>query len=236
VPALATVLDAVVPDTCVGCGEPGPPLCAGCSAELHRESPRRRDPTPRPPALPPVTASGAYAGTLRAALLSYKERGRTRLADPLARLLAAAVLCAWLTGSDTAGPVTIVAVPSTGRAKRERGHCHVDTLAAGVVVALRDAGVPARRIQALRRRGRVRDSAGLSAADRAHNGGAFVVRRHARRALIGETLIVVDDIVTTGATALAVTAALQAAGASVIGVAAVAATTRRLLVKVPDGV
>ncbi len=234
---LSSVLDAVVPDACVGCGAPGRALCRGCAAELDRVLPRRRDPTPRPRGLPPVTASGAYAGTLREALLSYKERGRTRLSDPLSRLLAAAVLAALLAGGvDPHGPVTLVAVPSSRSAKRERGHCHVDTLATGAVLALRDAGIPARHLRALRRRGRSRDSVGLSAADRAGNDSEFVVRRRAGRALRGTAVIVVDDIVTTGSTALAVTQALRAAGASVTAVAAVAATSRRLLVKATDEV
>jgi len=232
---LDSLLDAVVPDDCVGCGVPGAALCDACVAALHAVTPRRRDPTPRPSGLPPVFAAGAYAGVLRSALLAYKERGRTRLSGPLARLLAAAVLGAVVARGDRVPEVvTLVAVPSSRAARNERGHCHVDTLAVAAVAALRAGGVPARRLRAVRRRGRSHDSVGLSATDRAANGGDYVVRRKARRTLRGTSVIVVDDIVTTGSTALAVTRALERAGASVIGVATVAATTRRLLVKGTD--
>ncbi|MDQ1715041.1 MAG: hypothetical protein QOC60_986 [Frankiaceae bacterium] len=228
---VASILDAILPDTCVGCARPGGALCRPCLAALHNELPRRRDPTPRPRGLPPVTAAGTYAGTLRTALLSYKERGRTRLAEPLARLLAAAIVTAFC-AAEVAGPMVIVGVPSTARARRDRGHDHVETLAAAAVISLRAAGIPAVRLRALRRRGSVRDSAGLSADERAHNAGsAFVVRRRARRDVSGRTVLVVDDIVTTGSTAAAVTLALEAAGARVAGVAVVAATARRCLVK-----
>lgn len=228
---MSGVLDALLPDSCVGCAAPGAALCRGCLEDLQRDPPRRCDPTPRPRGLPPVIAAGPYVGTLRTALLSYKERGRTRLAEPLAGLLAAAVLTGVLAdGNGAAQPMVIVGVPSTRRARRERGHDHVDTLAIAAAAALRAIGVPAVRVRALKHRGPVLDSAGLSASERAHNaGGAFVVRRRARALLAGRTVLVVDDIVTTGSTAAAVCGALEAAGARVVAVAAVAATVRRLL-------
>jgi predicted amidophosphoribosyltransferase len=227
---VAGLLDALLPDDCLGCGAPGAALCGACIGEIGADPPRRRDPTPRPAALPPVTSAGPYAGTLRAALLSYKERGRTRLAEPLGALLAAAVLDAWRAGPED-GPITVVGVPSTRRARHERGHCHVETLAASAVGALRQAGIPAVHVRALRRRGSgARDSATLSAVERAANGGAFVPRRWQPATLVDRAVIVVDDIVTTGATAAATTTALQLVGARVVGVAAVATTTRRVVV------
>ncbi|MCU1675724.1 MAG: hypothetical protein JWM93_482 [Frankiales bacterium] len=99
------------------------------------------------------------------------------------------------------------------------------------VKALRALGFPAVRVRAMRRRGVARDSVALSAEERATNaGGAFVVRRSAVRRLRDTDVIVVDDIVTTGATCVAVSATLRAAGARVAAVAAVAATQRRVLV------
>jgi predicted amidophosphoribosyltransferase len=164
-------------------------------------------------------------------VLAYKERGRTRLAEPLARLLAAAAATAWTAGAGLEGPITLVGVPSSRSARRARGHDHVDTLATAAASALRRAGVPAQVLRAARRRPTRRDSTELDALARAqHAKGAFVVRRRARSRLGGRTVVVVDDVVTTGSTAAALVAVLEAAGARVPAVATIAATQRRSLV------
>jgi predicted amidophosphoribosyltransferase len=228
---LGTVLDAVLPQACAGCAAPGGALCLACRDELAACAPGRRDPTPRPRGLPPVVAAAPYAGVARHALLAYKERGRTRLAEPLARLLAAAVATAWVAAAGPPRPIVLVGVPSSRSARRARGHDHVVTLATAAAGMLRRAGVPARTLRAARRRPTRRDSTELDAAARAHNAqDAFVVRRQARARLRGRTVLVVDDVVTTGSTAAALVAALESAGARVLAVAAVAATQRRCLV------
>jgi len=90
---------------------------------------------------------------------------------------------------------------------------------------LRRDGVPAAVQRPLRTRTRVRDQAGLSAAERVANlDGAFVC---ARPAAPGDRpVVVVDDVLTTGATAREAQRALEVAGHRVIGVATIAATRR----------
>ena len=209
-PLVADLLDLVLPRGCVGCAAPGADLCATCAAELERPPPRG----PRVPGLPPLAAAAAYDGPVRAALLAHKERGRVGLVEPLGAALGRAV-----DGLDPPPGTLLVPVPSTRAAVRQRGQDHALRLARAAAartgLRARPLLVPARRVA---------DQAGLSAAERADNlAGALRVRGP-----VGEpVVVVVDDVVTTGATLVEAARALGRAGARVHGVAVVAATPRR---------
>ena len=208
---LADLLDLVLPRDCAGCRTPGRTLCPACRREL-RATPFGHAPTPPPPGLPPLRAALPYDGVVRELLLAHKERGRTTLARPLGALLAAAV------GLQRPG-VVLVPVPSASAAVRERGHDHARRLAA---CAARRAGLRSAPLLAPARA--VGDQSGLDAAGRAANlHGAFV----ARGRLDGLPVLLVDDIVTTGATLAEASRALRAGGAHVLGGAVVAATFLR---------
>jgi predicted amidophosphoribosyltransferase len=74
----------------------------------------------------------------------------------------------------------------------------------------------------------VRDQSGLDAQQRRANlAEALLVAPRHRAAIVDRVVVVTDDIVTTGATAAEACRALAACGAVVVGVASVAATTRR---------
>jgi predicted amidophosphoribosyltransferase len=194
--------DLVLPRRCVACGRAGIALCRVC----RPPGPAR---TVSLESAVPVVAAGDYDGALRTALLAYKERGRRDLARPLGKLLGAAAA-----GLPEA---LLVPVPSTAAAARARGGSHVLRLA-------RSAGRPVRPV--LRVVGAVRDSAGLGVAARASNmQGAMSAIPPARP---GQRVVVVDDIVTTGATLAEAVRALRAAGWQVAGAAVVAATVRRM--------
>jgi predicted amidophosphoribosyltransferase len=92
---------------------------------------------------------------------------------------------------------------------------------------LRRRGVRTSVVPALRVSGRPEDQAGLDATERARNlAGRFVVRSGAAPAR--RTVVLVDDVITTGATAREAQRALEATGTEVAGIAVVAATRRRL--------
>ncbi|HEU5008585.1 MAG TPA: phosphoribosyltransferase family protein [Jatrophihabitantaceae bacterium] len=204
---LDAVGELVLPHACAGCRRPGAVLCAAC----------RPGGPPRPSLVGGLTvvAAGDYQSGLRAALIAYKERGRTELARPLGTLLAAAVVGVW----EGAAPACLVPVPSAARARRERGGDHVLRLAR---VASRATGLPVSR--ALRLDHEVLDSAGLGRGERAANlAGAFA----ATRGPGGRRPVVVDDIVTTGATLREAVRALESAGWAEPVAAVVAATPRR---------
>jgi predicted amidophosphoribosyltransferase len=223
----AALADLLLPRTCAGCGVPGAVLCASCAAELTR--PRTASPRRFPWGFPPTVAAGAYAGPVRTAVLEFKERGRAELAVPLGAALALAVaaVVSAVPGPATR-PVALVPVPSSPAGLRERGRDHVRELTVRAVAELRAAGMPATEARLLRRRGRVRDSAGLSAAQRRANlAGTF--QRLTGRPSPDALLVVVDDVVTTGATLTQAAGALahggSASGAPVLA-AVVAATPR----------
>ena len=202
---LGDLADLVLPRVCAGCGVPGAVLCRRCIAELavpHLATPRRF-----PDGFPPTVAAGRYAGPVRPAVVAFKERGRSELAEPLGRALALAV-AAVLTGlADRERPVRLVPVPSTPAALRARGRDHVRELVAVAVPELCSAGLPVAEARLLRRRGRVRDSARLSVAQRRANlAGSFV--RSGAEVPPDAVLVLVDDVVTSGATLCEAAAAL----------------------------
>lgn len=223
---LTALVDALLPGDCVGCHRPGPPLCPGCAPELQRP-PRLCWPTPAPPGLPRPVAVAAYDGVVRAALLGYKEQGLHALTGPLSAALAAAIT-AVVAGSGSAGPVVLVPMPSSRARLRDRGEDVVARLARR---AARQIGTRANRprvLPALRLVRPVADSSGLTAEARHHNlAGAMAVRRAALPRLGGATVVLVDDLVTTGATLAVAAAALRAHGVDPVGAALIAATTRR---------
>jgi len=165
---------------------------------------------------------------LRGVLLAYKERGRHRLAAPLGTLLATAVSAL----APARRPVTLVPVPSTAAAARERHGDHMARLATQTVRRLRAAGWQARVSRPLEALPRP-DSASLTVTQRraaAESSLRIRPRRIGffRRANpIEGTLVVVDDIATTGSTLAAVTRRLEEADMQVAGAAVLAATRLR---------
>jgi predicted amidophosphoribosyltransferase len=107
---------------------------------------------------------------------------------------------------------------------RRRGHDPLRGLVEAAVRRLRADGVPLTMVDALRQRGRVADQAGLTAGRRAANLRGAI---EARADVAGRRVVLVDDVVTTGASLTEAARALRAAGADITGAATLAATPRR---------
>jgi len=148
------------------------------------------------------------------------------LARPLGRALARATVMA----IGSRAEVRLVPVPSSLPARRERGDDVVRRLAVAAARDLRSVGVDAAVVAALRHTRRVRDSTGLTAVERAQNlAAAFSVTSPARVArLVDRPVILVDDLVTTGATLAECALALRRSGIEPLACATIAATRRRM--------
>ncbi len=215
--------DLLIGAACPGCGCPAFGLCRPCGMTM-RPDPREVWPDPIPTSLRSVRpiAGGVNEGVLRRTLIAWKEEGRFGLTAPLAHLLAAAAAELAPIGAS----VVLVPVPTSRRSKRARGADVVDELAREAGQLLLSTGVDAVVEQALGYTRATVDQSGLGSAARADNlRGAFFVR--SRKPQLGREVIVVDDILTTGATVGEAVRALTRARRDPIGVATVAATPRR---------
>ncbi|MWC00324.1 ComF family protein [Agromyces seonyuensis] len=219
---LLDALAVLLPVACAGCGADGATLCADCSGALAAHPFRF--------VLGDVLAFAAtdYDAPIARILHAGKEEGRTDALRALGPLLAAAVAAA-LRDEEVRGAgirpgvVELASVPSSSAAGASRGYRHVDRMLAG-------AGLAASPV--LRSDRERADQAGLSLEDRARNvAGAL----SARSRLDGRVFLVVDDVVTTGASAGEAIRALRAAGGRVVGAAFAARTPRRSPVRSERG-
>ena len=157
---------------------------------------------------------GLYGGKLRLVILRLKFAGEGRLGSRLGELLAST----WDTlpqMGEVASPL-IVPVPLHPSRRRERGFNQSELLAAGLVRALRmQSGGAALQVSkaCLRRKRATPPQTGLSVAARRENlRGAFEVVNPSE--VRGRTIVLVDDVMTTGATLSACARALKRAGAA----------------------
>lgn len=240
--AAAEVLALTMPVDCICCGAEDAVLCGACSRQLRLLTLRPFRAELQAPALMdmdgsvllPVVAAGAYRAELAQCLLSFKSHGQGRLAGELARGLARALHAA----VGRAQGLVLVPVPTSAAAFRKRGFSPVHLLLRRLVRA--DA-IPGFTVaDALRKTtqpGRYRmPRAGL----RYLAGGQKGLSRGARSrrvrgsmrtragpwspSVAGRPCIIVDDVLTTGATVAEAARALRAAGALVGGAVVVAAT------------
>jgi len=243
--------DLVMARECAGCGTAGSVLCSGCRSDLDGQRyavPCTVRPVPAPAGLPHVVASARYAGAVRAAIVAFKDEGRGDLAALLAPMLAGALLTilglerAQLVSPERGGSgpqsvgaerVLVVPMPSSRAATRHRGERPVLTLARRATRAVGSARASPELpsvhvVAALTTRRRVADQARLGAEDRARNlSGAYAVTHRHTAVVRAHRVVLVDDVMTTGATLAEAARAVSAVGGQAIAAAVIAATERR---------
>ena len=211
------LLDLALPPVCAGCGTEGDAICAACLPSVATRI-----------ALPPGTPLGLaegppdpllqlewcapFAGTTRRALHALKYAGERRLAAPLG----AAVAERWRLAG--VGGEVLVPVPVHEGRRRERGYDQAALIAEAAAARL---GLPWRAAIV-----RTRATTAQYRLDRRHRASnvadAFSVASGDLAAVAGRWVVLVDDVVTTGATLCASARALQDAGAMAVSAVTVA--------------
>ncbi|MEQ1870318.1 MAG: ComF family protein [Vicinamibacterales bacterium] len=181
-----------------------PPFC-DCCGDALRDAPMASARCPRcrqhPPAIERARSLGLYDGALRQIVHALKYGGRRSVAGPIGRRLRQGH-ADLLELADIAVPV-----PLHPSKQRERGFNQAEDLARAI-------GLPVTR--ALRRLRRTARQTDLNAEERLENvRDAFAVTRHAAR-VRGRSVVLVDDVTTTGATLNACAAALLEADVTVV--------------------
>jgi predicted amidophosphoribosyltransferase len=224
-------LELVLPRPCPGCGGPGP-WCIGCAATLAGRPRRVRLPEPvlqdtapevtapdesAPQNLPAVWALSRYADPVRSAILAGKERGRRDLPPLLGVALGRAVLRLHRMAV-LPEQIWLVPAPSRRAAARRRGGDPVTTMSRTAAAFAARCGLPTGVAPCLFTAGSARDSVGLGASARAANLAGRVRWRPAGGPPAGSTVLLIDDVLTTGATATVACGVLRDAGLQLGGV------------------
>lgn len=219
----ATLTEVVFPPVCAGCGRLGPIVCDSCAAafvpvggSLCQRCGRVLDKNgvstnqqchtcaAEPPLLREARAPLLYVEPAISFIHRLKYDGYFALAEPLATIMAAR----WPAWSDP--PDLIVPIPLHARRQRQRGFNQSALLSRHLGRAL---GVACDE-DALRRHRHTQPQIKLSPTERRDNvAGAFTA---AASRLSGKSVLLVDDVYTTGATMAAAAEALTAAGATAV--------------------
>jgi ComF family protein len=211
------LLDLILPPRCAGCEREGAVLCDPCTAPLRR---RLDEPPGVPLGMPASLPAGVvqlewcamYSGPVRASLHALKYKGERRLVAPLAAALAER----WTRVA--AGGDLMTWVPVHRSRLQERGFDQAEELA---TAAARRLGLPATRLLERSQRTAAQHALGQEAR-RGNTSAAFAVRAGRTGQLHDRWIVVVDDIVTSGATLAGCATALLEAGALAVSALCVA--------------
>ena len=212
-------LDLALPAACAGCRREGAALCPECVPALDARLDAQRGipiglPADIPVPLLQLEWCAPFTGVTRRALHALKYDGERRLAPPLG----AAIARRWERAG--VGGDAFVPVPASPDRVRERGYDQAGLLASEAGRRLRMPVLPA-----LERTRATTAQFDLDRAGRASNlGGAFRIA-DGRASVASRWLVLVDDVVTTGATLSACAATLLDAGA--LGVSAITVARER---------
>ena len=229
-PALHRYADAalhlIYPPLCLGCEtrliRPQPPVCPSCLSRLERAEPRDVEArlqnfAPAAGIFARVFCCWMYAkdGTLQRVHQAVKYGDRPRYGEALGRILGGAFLAEDRGAPDL--PEVVIPVPLHRLRYLERGYNQAESLARGMAAALEMPHLP----EALVREHPTRSQTALSREERWRNvADAFSVADPT--SVAGRGVLLVDDILTTGATLTAAARALQEGGASSIQLATLA--------------
>lgn len=194
--------DLVFPPSCINCGRVDTGWCERCHQALAEVpvSPQHID----HPLLSTIVSSGPHTGLLQNAIVALKYHDVALMAQPLAQRIASVVQqLGW--ASDM-----LVPVPLSQQRRQERGYNQAELIASAAGLILGLPCVPS----SIRRQRHTRPQVGLTASERLDNvRQAFTADA---RLVAGQSIILVDDVHTTGATLSSCADAALAAGARAV--------------------
>ena len=218
-------LETLSPTRCAGCERPGALICERCLARLTLIDPVESCTTCGAPfgaklctecrgeagACDRVLASCAFEGPAPRIVRAYKDAGEQRLGPLIAQLILDTAEHAEATAADRYSGIlsadAIVFVPATAAAYRRRGFDHMEAIARELASL---SGIPL--LDALVKHGKA-DQRDLGRVERlASSGGQYEVVAP----VAGLRALLIDDVITTGATLNAAAAALRGAGAATV--------------------
>jgi predicted amidophosphoribosyltransferase len=212
-------------------------LCPSCAVDVAAQAALRpHSPTPTPPGFPPTLTWGDYAGALRRIVVAHKDEDRTDVGPVLSALLGEVVEAALVELAefadladrpDSDAEPVLVPMPSSPASRRLRGREPLLDLTRAI-----RTGRPVRIAPVLRIVRRVRDQAGLDHRERRANlAGSMALAPGAESVLAGADVVLVDDVVTTGATLAEARRALHTGGTGgprSVRASVICATARRM--------
>lgn len=195
------ILSLILPDACVGCRTRGGLLCSTCEKTL---APASSSSDVR------IISVFSYADSrVRRLVWLLKYRSAKRVAESLGKHMAAALVEHLGEESHFSGKVILVPVPVTSRRKRSRGFNQSEALALAIVLHVPGIEISTRLLS--KTRDTKAQAETQSRAERVTNlGDCFKATRD--DSLLGRTIVLVDDVTTTGATFIAAKNALTRAG------------------------
>lgn len=251
---LRGVTDLIAPVTCCGCGAfdalttpaLGTPLCRQCRPRVtpHLRRVERSASAWSSRTSAPVWAIASYDQAWREVILNFKNRGRSdglpllqqageKLGAHLAGLMVShgddnrRPLRSRFSGIQSAKPLTVIPAPTRKPSWLSGRELNLPALIANSMTReLHQHGLEAESSQLLRNRYFARDQIGMTARARLNN-RLDSMRVTKQKDLSGQHIVLVDDVLTTGATMLAAFHAVTRAGAIVLGAAVIAATPKR---------
>lgn len=232
---LRFALDIVLPRGCAGCDAPDEVLCAACMRLLHKP-PRCQSMEMRgDQEAVAVWSCAAYRGRVRRAILAWKDHDDVELDSLFGACMASLALHDDMRSliqqalSSASEPVLVIPAPSSRRSLARRGRKHLMPLVQAVSMALETDKVPSQCYDALVMRGvRSKSVQSHSRSARARRvQGHMNLRRG--MSVSGRCVVLVDDIITSGATLRQCAKVIEDSGGRVL-----AAMTLACAVQHPD--
>lgn len=205
-----TVVDLIYPPLCTHCLRVGAPLCTYCQAEIVPLTQQQTE--------PPIdfiegyVAIGGHSGPLQSSIHALKYKHDKRQAEVLGALLANHIRDSQWTFD------MIIPVPSDPNRLKKRGYNQAERIAHFLSIQLENQTV----IEALHKLHHTESQVGKTAIERQENTkDAFAVVPQFQDMVANKSILLIDDVCTTGSTLQVCTAALRGAGVKAVYVATV---------------